>query len=85
MHTPPKRFVYVLRSLAKPNRTYTGLTSDVAGRLGAHNAGRVPSTERHGPWEILAVVEFQQEAVAVRFEKYLKSGSGQAFAKRHFR
>jgi len=69
MHTPPRRFVYFLRSLATPHRTYTGLTSDVAARVAAHNAGRVPSTQRHGPWEILAVVECQQEAIAVRFEK----------------
>jgi putative endonuclease len=60
------------------------LTSDIATRLTAHNAGRVPSTERHGSRELLAVVAFQDDAVAVRFEKYLKSGSGQAFARRHF-
>jgi hypothetical protein len=29
------------------------------------------------------VIEFTTEQ-AVRFEKYLKSGSGRAFAKRHF-
>jgi hypothetical protein len=63
MHTLPKRFVYFLRSLANPNRTYTGLTSDVATRLTAHNAGRVPSTERHGPWELVAVVAFEGPAL----------------------
>ena len=30
------------------------------------------------------VAEFPTEQEAVRFEKYLKSGSGRAFAKRHF-
>ena len=30
------------------------------------------------------VIEFPDEARAVRFERYLKSGSGRAFAKRHF-
>ena len=29
-------------------------------------------------------MEFRTEATARRFEKYLKSGSGRAFAKRHF-
>jgi hypothetical protein len=29
-------------------------------------------------------MEFPTEREAVRFEKYLKSGSGRAFAKRHF-
>jgi putative endonuclease len=84
MHTPAKRFVYLLRSLANPNRTYTGLTADVAARLAAHNAGKVPSTIRHRPWELLATIEFPQESTAVRFERYLKSGSGQSFARRHF-
>jgi hypothetical protein len=29
-------------------------------------------------------IEFPTEAQALRFERYLKSGSGRAFAKRHF-
>jgi hypothetical protein len=29
-------------------------------------------------------MEFATEQDALRFEKYLKSGSGRAFAKRHF-
>jgi len=30
------------------------------------------------------VIEFPDEARAIRFERYLKSGSGRAFANRHF-
>jgi hypothetical protein len=30
------------------------------------------------------LAEFSDETRAVRFERYLKSGSGRAFAKRHF-
>jgi predicted GIY-YIG superfamily endonuclease len=80
----PKRFVYLLRSLEQPHRPYIRLTSDVAARLRAHNAGQNPSTVSHRPWELVVSLEFQNEAVAVRFEKYSKSGSGRAFAKRHF-
>jgi hypothetical protein len=29
-------------------------------------------------------IEFPEEQTALRFERYLKSGSGRAFAKRHF-
>jgi hypothetical protein len=29
-------------------------------------------------------IEFPNESAAARFEKYLKSGSGRAFATRHF-
>ena len=77
--------VYVLKSKADPTRYYTGLTSNLARRLDAHNAGRVPHTNRYKPWVIDLVVEFSDSRRAVAFETYLKSGSGCAFAQRHFR
>ena len=79
-----KRFVYVLKSDAS-NRYYTGLTSDVSARLSAHNCGRCPHTVKGRPWRLDVVIEFADETRAVRFEKYLKSGSGAAFANRHLR
>ncbi len=81
----PKRIVYVLKSEADPTRYYTGLTSNMAARLDAHNAGRCPHTAAGKPWIADVVVEFRDERRAVAFEKYLKSGSGSAFAKRHLR
>jgi putative endonuclease len=80
-----KRFVYILRSLRTPTRYYTGLTSDVVSRLEAHNAGHCKHTAESRPWYVDVVVEFGDERRAVAFEKYLKSGSGMAFAKRHLR
>ena len=80
----PKRFVYVLESLADPGRPYIGLTSHVRERLEAHNAGRSVHTARHKPWRLVAAIEFADETAANRFERYLKSGSGRAFARRHF-
>ena len=80
----PKRFVYVLRSLAEPDRPYVGLTSDVTKRLDAHNAGLSPHTAKYRPWTLVVSIEFPGELIAVRFERYLKSGSGRAFAQRHF-
>ena len=80
-----KRFVYVIKSRSQPSRYYTGLTSDVSSRLAAHNAGHCPNTARGGPWELDVVVAFSDEKRAVGFERYLKSGSDVAFAKRHFR
>jgi putative endonuclease len=80
----PKRFVYVLRSDADPSRHYVGLTSDVPSRLEWHNAGPDGHTVQHRPWSLLVAIEFQTESAAVSFEQYLKSGSGRAFAKRHF-
>jgi putative endonuclease len=79
-----RRFVYVLRSLVDPTRHYVGLTSDVALRLVAHNAGQSHHGAKYRPWTLVVPVEFAAEEEAARFEKYLKSGSGRAFAKRHF-
>lgn len=79
-----KRFVYVLQSLTNPERFYVGVTADVDRRLEWHNHGPTGHTLKHRPWAPLVVVEFAGEAQAFRFERYLKSGSGRAFAQRHF-
>ena len=81
----PQRFVYIIKSRNHPRRYYTGVTSDVSARLVAHNAGRGTHTARFAPWELDVVIEFSEEQRAIAFEKYLKSGSGVAFAKRHLR
>ena len=80
-----KRFVYVLRNNEAPPRHYTGVTSDIAKRLAEHNAGNCTHTAKYRPWSIDVVIEFADERRAVAFERYLKSGSGVAFAKRHLR
>ena len=80
----PKRFVYILRSLTVPDRRYVGMTSDVRARLAAHNAGLSPFTARYRPWSMTVCIEFSDEQRASRFERYLKSPSGRAFARRHF-
>ena len=84
MHGTGKRFVYVLRSESDPNRHYVGATSDVQNRLEWHNFGPDGQTRRNRPWAPVVVIEFPAESTALRFERYLKTGSGRAFAKRHF-
>jgi predicted GIY-YIG superfamily endonuclease len=79
-----KRFVYVLRSQVDPERHYVGLTSSVETRLEWHNAGQNVHTARNRPWSVVVCMEFANPATAFRFERYLKSGSGRAFAMRHF-
>jgi len=83
--TPPQRIVYVLRSESDAARYYTGLTSNLSTRLDAHNAGRCSHTASGRPWRVDIMVKFSDEARAVAFEKYLKSGSGHEFARRHLR
>jgi putative endonuclease len=79
-----KRFVYVLRNSDQNPKFYIGLSSDVHARLADHNMGRCPHTASRRPWQLHVVLEFRDEKLAIRFEHYLKSGSGRAFAKRHF-
>jgi len=77
------RFVYILRS-EKDNRPYVGITCDIHQRLSTHNSGGSSYTAPHRPWRLVVSLEFATESSAVAFEKYLKTGSGRAFAQRHF-
>lgn len=79
-----KQFVHIIRSEREPARHYVGITSDPNRRLEWHNHGPNGHTLEHRPWSLVVVMEFPAECEALRFEKYLKSGSGRAFAKRHF-
>jgi putative endonuclease len=50
--------------------------------LAKHNAGEVPHTSKFKPWALKIYVAFSEEIQAFAFEKYLKSPSGRAFAKK---
>jgi predicted GIY-YIG superfamily endonuclease len=60
------------------------VTADLKERLMRHNAGEVPHTSKFRPWRIVTYVGFFDEERAIACEKYLKSASGRAFAKKHF-
>ena len=77
-------YTYILRSLSHPDQRYIGSTSDLKSRLIKHNSGEVPHTSKFKPWKIEAYFAFETNEKAVAFEAYLKTGSGHAFAKRHF-
>ncbi|MFL6844048.1 MAG: GIY-YIG nuclease family protein [Allosphingosinicella sp.] len=78
-------YVYILQSLSHPDQFYTGLCQDVQARLKAHNAGQSPHTSKFKPWKLLSYHWFEEPRTAAAFERYLKSGSGRAFALRHLR
>ena len=80
-----RRFVYIIKSTTTPDEYYVGVTSNVELRLRDHNDGLSRHTSRHRPWRTLVVIEFDEEEPALRFERYLKTGSGREFARRHFR
>jgi len=75
-------YVYILRSRDEPERHYVGVTGDLRARLKKHNAGGVPHTSKYAPWSIKTYLAFSDERQAYEFEKYLKSASGRAFAKK---
>ena len=76
--------MYILKSENDPDE-YVGVTADPDARLRAHNAGTSAHTAQFRPWRTLVCIEFDEEEPAVRFERYLKTGSGREFARRHFR
>ena len=76
-------YAYILRSKNFPNQTYTGSTSDLRKRLAEHNAGKSIHTNKFKPWDLMAYVALPEKHLADKLEKYLKSGSGRAFAVRH--
>ena len=78
------KYVHLLQSLSTPNQPYIGITSDLEARLRAHNAGGSPHTSKYRPWKLVTHLCFQNEQRAIEFERYLKSGSGYAFAKKRF-
>jgi len=75
------KYVYILQSLHEPECFYTGITDDLRARLSKHNSGAVTHTAKHRPWRIKTYVAFTDGDRALAFEKYLKSGSGRAFAR----
>jgi putative endonuclease len=77
-------YVYLLRSRAYPDEPYVGSTSDLKRRLAEHNGGKSIHTNKFKPWNLVAYIALPNRTAAERFERYLKSGSGRAFSKKHF-
>jgi putative endonuclease len=74
------KYVHILQSIVGEH-FYTGITDDLDARLSKHNSGAVSHTSKFRPWRVKSYVAFPDDARAIAFEKYLKSGSGRAFAK----
>jgi predicted GIY-YIG superfamily endonuclease len=78
-------FVYILQSIDQPQEFYTGLCSNVRARLEAHNAGQSSHTAKFKPWRLVSSHYFANPSTAAAFERYLKTGSGRAFATKRLR
>jgi predicted GIY-YIG superfamily endonuclease len=76
-------YVYILQSQQDSRRYYTGHTENLNERLLVHNQGKCKHTSKYVPWKIKTAIAFIDKQMALDFEKYLKTSSGRAFAKRH--
>jgi len=75
-------YVYILQSELAPNRFYVGRTEDVRTRLAQHNARHIAHTTKWKPWRIKSYFALSNKQRALDLERYLKSASGRAFAKK---
>jgi len=72
-------YCYILLS-SKSHIFYFGSTNNLELRLKQHSEGKVKATEAHLPWRLVWYAGFETERQARDFERYLKTGSGKAFA-----
>lgn len=75
-------YVYLIKSKSFSEIYYVGYTTNFKQRLETHNSGGSIHTAKYRPWESIVCLEFAKETTAKEFEKYLKSQSGRAFAKK---
>lgn len=73
--------VYILK--CADGKPYTGCTENLKERLQRHMSGYVPATLGRRPVKLANYIVFSNKYKAFKFEKYLKSGSGRAFIKKH--
>ncbi|RUT96176.1 GIY-YIG nuclease family protein [Mesorhizobium sp. M7A.T.Ca.TU.009.01.3.2] len=74
----------ILESEVAEGGRYVGMTSDLKRRLAEHNSGKSSHASKFLPWRIVTHMAFSNRAKAASFERYLKSGSGHAFANKRF-
>jgi putative endonuclease len=75
-------YVYIIGSIDFPEREYVGATADLKRQLSEHNAGKSAHTAKFKPRKLVWYCAFPDKCKALAFEKYLKSHSGRAFAKK---
>jgi len=75
-------YVYILQSSKHADHFYAGFTENFKERLAEHNNGKSTHTGNLRPWRIKTCVAFTNRQTALDFERYLKTASGRAFAKK---
>ena len=75
-------YVYRIRGVKYPDRSNTGHREDLKQRFLDHNQGRNVSTALYRTWRLIFYLAFEKKEIALDFGRYLKPGSGKAFARK---
>ena len=75
-------YVYILRNLGDGEK-YVGFSTDLKTRLHVHQSKNVRTTKKYAEVRLEFYAAFHNKQKALAFEKYLKRGSGFAFANKH--
>ena len=74
-------YIYILTN--PQGRKYIGFSEDLKARLSAHQSKSVKTTKTAQSMKLVFYAAFLSKVKALAFEKYLKQGSGFAFANKH--
>jgi putative endonuclease len=69
------QYVYIIKSTLKDWK-YIGFCSDLKKRFSDHNEGKVISTKKYKPFELVYYEGFKCKKDAMVEEKFLKTGKG---------
>lgn len=75
-------YVYILKD-EKNNKRYVGFSENLKERLQSHKDKTVKTTSVSSTYILIFYCAFKNKQRALSFEKYLKHGSGHAFANKH--
>lgn len=75
-------YVYLLK--LSNDDYYAGSTQDLKQRVADHQEGKNISTKQFRPVKLIYYCAFTTKTQAIKFEMYLKTGSGKAFRNKHF-
>ncbi len=75
--------MYYVYSLQCKDGYYVGCANDLKDRINRHRKGQIPATKNRLPIKLDFYFATKDKYKAYEFEKYLKSGSGRAFIKKH--
>ena len=62
---------------------YVGTTNDLNRRIKEHNDGICKASNPYKPFKFIAYIAAEDKKKAIGLEKYLKTGSGTSFIRRH--